>query len=318
MELIDQNREFPAQAAAWLPTSDSLVLANQDAFQLLILTDDQEEQVTQGPSLPTTLTVSPTSGRIAIARLDNQIDLFDPPRAGDPAAGDPAPSLQGHTGTITSLAFSADGRWLASAATDNSVRIWDVETGVLLGGWQLSYWVTDLVFSPEGARLAGVDLQAFSIHIWEIDSLPLDTPAPVDRALGAPPAEQVLTWTQETIPALYQVEFSPDWSQVAWVARGTVQLMQVSTGELGPALQHEDFVNGVAWSPDGELLASAAAAMVEDQFNPATLIWDPQAGELINTLILPEAASGVYFSPDGKLLAILGAEGEVQLWAAPR
>jgi hypothetical protein len=318
IELIDQARGFTAQAAGWLPGSDSLALANEDGIQILILTDDQEEQVTQGPTLPTTLSISPTSGRMAIARPDNRIDLFDPAAAGEPAAGMPAATLPGHTGTITSLTFSADGRWLASAATDNTVRIWEAESGVFLAGWQLEVWVTDLAFSPDGTRLAGVDLGAFTIHIWGLSRLALDTPGPLDRPLGAPPVEQTLNWEPEAIPALYQVEFAPDWGLVAWVARGTVQLMQVATGELGPTCEHEDYVNGVAWSPDGSLLASAAAAMVEDQFHPATLLWDPLGGKLINTLILPAPVSGVYFSPDGNMLAILGAEGEVQLWAAPR
>ncbi len=312
LDLIYTNSQTLAQALAWLPNSASLALANQSGVQRFTLSNNQEATVIQGAFLPTTLSASTTTGLTAIARQDNSISLLDP------ADGSLIANLQGHTGAITSITFSADGRYMASAATDNTVRIWDASNGVFLAGWQLPYWVVNLAFSPDGDRLAGVDLQAFTIHIWEIDRLSLDTPAPLDRPLGDPPAETTLMWTEESIPALYEVVFSPDWSQVAWVARGTVQLMQVSSGELGPTFQHEDYVNGIAWSPDGKLLASAAAAMVDNQFTPATLLWDPQAGKLVNTLILPDAASGVAFSPDGKLLAVLGAQGEVQLWAAPR
>jgi len=318
LQLVGQVQNTAAQALAWLSGSDSLALAGSAAVDLLTLPDGQEATLTEGDFLPSTLSVSPAVGQTAIARPDNSIDLLSPPAGLQAAPEQPSLDLIGHSGTVTSIAFSADGRWLASAAVDDTVRIWEAKTGLLLGGWDLPYWVANLSFSPDGSRLAGVDLQTFTIHIWHLDQVPLDTPAPLDRPLGSPPGEDILVWNPESIPALSQVVFSPDWSQVAWVARNTVQLMQVASGELGPAFQHEDFVNGISWSPDGSLLASAAAGTINDQFSPVAEFWDPQAGELVNTQALSEPVGSLGFSPDGSLLAILDAQGEVQFWAAPR
>jgi WD40 repeat protein len=103
---------------------------------------------------------------------------------------------------------------------------------------------------------------------------------------------------------------------LAWYARGTVQLMDVATGSLGPTLNHEDFINDLAWSPDGSLIATASAATVNGSFTPAAIVWDADTGQEINLIPQQNISIRLDFSPDGKSLAILDSGGVVQLYAA--
>jgi WD40 repeat protein len=91
--------------------------------------------------------------------------------------------------------------------------------------------------------------------------------------------------------------------------------MDVASGELGPTLSHEDFVNTVAWSPDSSLLASSSAATIDDNFSPAVVVWDGTSGETVNVLAQEEPVLGLAFSPDGSRLASLNSSGTLQLWA---
>jgi len=201
-------------------------------------------------------------------------------------------------GPTTSLVFDRSSEQLAAADSAGGINIWNAADGKALQSWKSSGWLTNLSYSPDGQMLGGVNLGEFSVYIYNVRS-----------------GELLITlqWVESASPALYGAYFAPDWSQIAWAARAEVQLMRLPDGALGALLSHEDFVSALAWAPDAQLLATAAAATVDGSFTPAIFLWEAQTGELVRLISVPEAVTSLAFSPDGTALAYLTASGGINI-----
>lgn len=293
LEKVNQVQQNGAQFFAFVDQGQTFALAASDRIELY-----NPAPGLQNISVPAKnikiLATSPDQHALAWANQDNQIRLWNIPQPSQ------SYTLTGVTGEVTSLAFAPSGSQLASASYENQLKVWDTANGQVSNNWDLPYWLSDLSYSPDGTQIGGVDLPNFTVHI-------------LDAATGN--EVKSLTWSESTSPALYGAYFSPDWKTIAWVARGTVQLMNVESGKLGPMLSHEDAVNALAWSPDSTLLATASAATVNGNFVPVVELWSAESGKTLNTLVLTNPAIQITFSPDGKSLATLDSTGTLHFWA---
>jgi WD40 repeat protein len=250
-----------------------------------------------------------------------------------------APTLSEHEGSIWSLAFSPDGKTLASASINGEVMIWNVPARKLRGvlSRQLGA-VLSVAFAPDGPTLAAASARANSgrVEIWDVDRLKLTRQLDLENSITCVAISRdgtSLAWgngdgtvslcdyhdlkrertrTFKGRHALWvtSLAFSPDGrTLVSGSADHTINLWNVEKHELRKSLLgHGSWVRGLTVSPNGELIASAS-------HDKTVRLWDLRTGEFKKTLSGHRAHLwSVAFSPDSNTLVSASSDGTVRLW----
>lgn len=142
--------------------------------------------------------------------------------------------------------------------------------------------------SPDGRFLLVGSNESITVDVWDLTT-----------------NENLATLSGfETAAPVYMASFSPGGQSILWMARGTIQVMDFPSGELHPAIHHQDFIMAHDLTLDGTRLATAAGGTNEaGEFAPFIYLWNPATGEETGRIPVEPSFTALAFSPDGSLLA---------------
>ena len=143
-------------------------------------------------------------------------------------------------------------------------------------------------FTPDGKYLLTYSMDQWQATLWDAF-----TGEKVEEFEGF-----------ETAAPIYAVTPGADGQTLIWHARGTLQLQDMESGQMGSTFSHEDFITAFVLSPDGSVVATAAAGTINGNFTPAVYWWDAASGDKLAEMNFEYPIDSLSFSPDGDLLAV--------------
>jgi WD40 repeat protein len=287
-----QGHRQEVLSLAFSPDGKTLASGSYEGIKLWDVQTGQERVTLKGDAGD--FVAFSSDGKMLVSGGGTTIKLWDV------QTGQEHATLKGHpNGGVTCVAFSPDGKIVASGGSDHTIKLWDVATGkewATLDGptGDLSWQVLCLAFSPDGKTLASGNSTigpAAGITLWDV-------------ATG----EEQASFNKEYRGSW--VAYSPDGKTLAvpGLLATEINLLDVTTGEVRATLGHHDGfeVNSVAFSPDGKTLASAGLGI---------MLWDVATGEEKAAF---EGHRGldtcVAYGPDGRTLASVGRDRTIKLW----
>lgn len=235
--------------------------------------------------------------------------------------------LEGHIGWVLDAAYSPDGKIIATAGRDQTVKIWNSKGSLIksLSGHQAR--INQVIFSPDGQSIASASSDG-TVKIWNRNGNLLRSINHGNKVYGVSfsPDNQIIA-TADKSPIIklwnpqgtlwktlthgdqvYSVNFSPNGQIIATAGQDkTIKLWNLN-GKLLRTLQgHNDIIFKVSFSHDGKLIASASA-------DKTVKIWTLD-GKLYKTLSGHNTKLyGVTFSPNSEIIATAGHDNNVCLW----
>jgi small GTP-binding protein len=245
-------------------------------------------------------------------------------------------TLRGHRDVIGRIAWSPDGRMLASPSQDNTIRLWDAGTGECLRTLEGHIGrVNSVAFDTTGGMLASGSRDT-TVKLWEAASGRLlrtleGHQNEVNGVAFDPAGRQVASASDDTTVKLWEaangrllatlkgswsyannVAFDPAGRHVA-SANGdkSIKLWEAASGRLLHTLEgHQSYALSLAFDPAGRQVASGSR-------DKTVKLWEATSGRLLCTLEgHTDAVNCIGFSPDGRCLASKGGDGSIRLWRA--
>ena len=206
--------------------------------------------------------------------------------------------LAGHSDYVTSVALSPDGRHIVSGSADETVRVWDAQTGQSVMDPLTGHgnWVTSVAFSPDGRHIVSGSADK-TVRVWDAQT-----------------GQNVMDPLAGHNNLVSSVTFSPDGRHIVSGSYDkTVRVWDAQTGQsvMDPLTGHDDWVRSVAFSPDGRYIVSGS-------YDKTVRVWDAQTGQSVMNPLKGhgDLVISVVFSPDSRHIVSGSDDKTVRVWDA--